>query len=173
MSHPRNFLILRDIKQFWLPYIDTHPDCVSRDYYQVLKRFPKASPQTFRGLFDENGSLQAAAAIHVDEKPVFLELLLTAPWRKKGSGSQLLLDIVRESEQVGANGAIELKSAPTAIGFYRKYGFQILKPPARAEWDTPMRLTAEAASWLLANAVETPCGIQVPQVGSDRTDRFD
>jgi GNAT superfamily N-acetyltransferase len=146
---PRNLLTLKYIRKSWIPYIDAHADCLSRDYYQVLKRFPKADPQSFRALFDKDGMMQAAASVDFDGKPTFLALLLTAPWRKKGSGSRLLLEIVRESQAVGAKGAIALNSAPTAISFYQKYGFTIVRPAERPEWDTPMRLSPSSAQRLL------------------------
>jgi GNAT superfamily N-acetyltransferase len=147
MSSP--LLTLSYIKRFWLPYIDEHPECVSWDYWQVIRRFPKADPRSMRALFDKEGMLQAAAVVDIDRSPLFLELLLTAPWRQKGSGSTLLFQIVRESVKVGSKGAIELMAAPTAISFYEKYGFTITKPVGKPGWDTPMRLSSSAARQLL------------------------
>jgi GNAT superfamily N-acetyltransferase len=149
MHHPSNLLLLSYLKRTWLPYINSHPDAINHDYYQVLRRFPKADPRSLRGLWDADGTLQAAAAVYFEERPVFLELLLTAPWRKKGSGSSLLLDIVQEANRFGATEAIALNAAPGAIGFYQKYGFVIIRPALKPGWDTPMRLTVPAAQWLL------------------------
>lgn len=131
-----------------MPYIEAHPACVNRDYYQVLKRFRLADPPSLRGLFD-NHTLQAAASVYLNQDGLFLSLLLTAPWRKKGSGSTLLRQIVEECDRLGGRGKVDLMSAPSAIGFYLKYGFQIISPPKQPGWDTHMRLTAAAAqAWL-------------------------
>jgi GNAT superfamily N-acetyltransferase len=162
MSDPRNLLIVSHMKRLWLPYLRSQPEAITRDYQQVLKRFPKADAYHFRGLFDQNGILQAAAAIEIERSPVFLELLITAPWYLKGSGSKLLLGIIQESVKVGAKGAIELQAAPGAVTFYQKYGFTIVKPPQKPGWDTPMRLSSNTARQLLRCAVIEADGVKVP-----------
>lgn len=161
---PLDLFVLVHIKRYWLPYIKEHPDKISRDYYQVLKQFPKSEVQGFRGLFDDVGSLQAAAVVDPTGKPLFLNLLLTAPWRTPGSGSRLLYRIIQESRAIGSGGAIELQAAPTAIAFYLKYGFTIIKPAEKPEWDTPMRLTAEAAKFILDFGKIGERGLTLPAV---------
>jgi GNAT superfamily N-acetyltransferase len=140
----RNLLVVSYIKRQWMPYIQERPEAVDRDYYEVLRRFKRIELPALRGLFDEAGRLQCAAAVYFDQRPVFLQLLLTAPWRHKGAGSTLLKRIVDESGILRSRqGSIELMAAPGAVTFYQKFGFVIVRPPQKPGWDTPMRLTVD------------------------------
>jgi GNAT superfamily N-acetyltransferase len=144
----RNLLILAYLKQQWLPYLQENPDALSETYYRVLKLFPRQNPSSLRGLFGKDNRLQAAASVNFEVSPVYINLLLTAPWRGKGAGSRLLVRVVREALLAHSNGVI-LSAEPEAIAFYLKHGFQITGKPLKPWHTTNMKLDKTAARTLV------------------------
>jgi len=144
--------VLHLINGQWIPYIKAHQDALPKDYFDVLRRFPRHPPIAYRGLFSAF-KLQAAAAVYPRKDCLYVALLLTAPWNKveriKGAGSCLLRSLVIESKNLGTKGVLRLNAVPSAVDFYKRRGFAIAQQPKRPDWDYPMVLTSKAASSLL------------------------
>ena len=143
-----DLLTLAYLKRQWLPYLKEHPDVLDDTYYRVLRLFPKADPTTLRSLFDKQGQLQAAASIDIERDPVYINLLIAAPWRAKGSGSRLLRRIIAEALDLGSAGVM-LSAEPEAISFYLKHGFYKTSKPLKPWHTTNMRLDENAARSLV------------------------
>ncbi|MDX2272821.1 MAG: hypothetical protein NW237_12880 [Cyanobacteriota bacterium] len=85
-----------------------------------------------RGVIDHQGVLQSAASVEADAGALRIQWLATAPQnliylenpdRLAGASRALMLYLVKESQDLGFQGRIELVSLETSIEFYRKLGF--------------------------------------------------
>lgn len=105
---------------------------------------------TFRGVQDEEGNLQAGAVVQKLKGEMYVDALATAPWNMegtdpkstKGAGTKLLYEIAKEA--VASNRDVTLASAPRAKTFYEKIGFSTEGAPP-AVGDIKMRLNVDAA----------------------------
>lgn len=109
-----------------------------------------AAPETFRGVRDQEGRLQAAAIIHQQSDYLEIDFMATAPWNillhqpesLKGAGTTLMEELVKESTDLGFGGRLKLYAIPRARQFYEKIG---LEENDQGEWE----LTALAAERFL------------------------
>lgn len=99
-----------------------------------------AEPETFRGVRDREGRLQAAAIVHQQSDHLEVDLLATAPWNifpnqpesLKGAGTALMAELVKESLDLGFGGRLKLYAIPRAKQFYEKLG---LEETAQGDWE--------------------------------------
>lgn len=126
-------------------YIDNY------SVWQSARKDIEADPETFRGVRDKDGRLQAIASVRIAiGGDRYVEYLATAPWnigdgderKTKGAGTAAMTAIIHESVTKG-NGAVRLAALPGAISFYERMGFK------KGEEDffgtTDMSLSATAA----------------------------
>lgn len=103
-------------------------------------------PETFRGVRDRAGRLQAAAIVHQRSNYLEVDLIATAPWNilqnqpesVKGAGTSLMEQLVKESQELGFEGRLKLYAIPRAKQFYEKIG---LEETDEGDWE----LTRQAA----------------------------
>lgn len=110
-----------------------------------------AQPDSFRGVMDLQGRLQAAAIVEVEADCLRVDAFTNAPWNVisnqpetlKGAATSLVESLVNESKSLGFSGRIQLYSLVRATQFYTKIGF--------VETDVPgeMELTTVAAERFL------------------------
>ncbi|HEY9876236.1 MAG TPA: hypothetical protein V6D12_22600 [Candidatus Obscuribacterales bacterium] len=110
-----------------------------------------AQPDSFRGVVDLQGRLQAAAIVEVETDCLRVDIFTNAPWNvilnqpetMKGAATSLVESLVNESKSKGFSGRIKLYSLVRATQFYTKIGF--------VETDVPgeMELTNVAAEIFL------------------------
>ncbi|MDF5720613.1 MAG: GNAT family N-acetyltransferase [Rhizonema sp. PD37] len=108
------------------------------------------NPETFRGLRDKEGRLQAAAIVHPDSDYIEVEFIATAPWNilqnqpesLKGAGTSLIEELAKESRDLGFGGRLKLYAIPRARQFYTDIGFV---ETDEGDWE----LTPEAAERFL------------------------
>lgn len=107
-------------------------------------------PETFRGVRDKEGRLQAGAIVHQESDRRSVDFFATAPWNilqnqpesLKGAGTSLVEELVKESRELGNGGRLKLYAIPRAKQFYTAIGF--------VETDGgEMELTPEAAEAFL------------------------
>lgn len=107
-------------------------------------------PETFRGVRDRAGRLQAAAIVHQRSDYLEVDLISTAPWNilqnqpqsVKGAGTALMENLVKESIDLGFGGRLKLYAIPRAKQFYEKIG---LEETLEGDWE----LTPQAAQRFL------------------------
>lgn len=88
-------------------------------------------PESFRGVRDNGGNLQAAAIVGDMSDHLYLYDIITAPWNVvrtspksvRDAGKTLMLELVKESISSGYEGRIMLNALPGAISFYEEAGF--------------------------------------------------
>ncbi len=104
------------------------------------------APETFRGVRDKEGRLQAGAIVHQESDCLEVDYLATAPWNLllhqpeslKGAGTSLMEALVKESIDLGKGGRLKVYAIPRAKQFYINIGL--------TETDGgEMELTPEAA----------------------------
>lgn len=91
-----------------------------------------ANPYSFRGLQDFRGLLQVSAIVAIGSDYLEIELMATAPWNilknqpetLKGAGTRLIIELVKESIQLGFDGKLQLYAIPRARQFYQNLGFE-------------------------------------------------
>ncbi len=89
------------------------------------------APETFRGVRDQVGRLQAGAIVHKDYDYLEVDFIATAPWNillhqresLKGAGTTLMEELVKESTDLGFGGRLKLYAIPRAKRFYTDIGF--------------------------------------------------
>lgn len=99
-----------------------------------------AEPETFRGVRDAEGRLQAAGIVHCQSDYLEVDLIATAPWNilpnqpesLKGAGTALMEELVKESLDLGFGGRLKLYAIPRARQFYEKLG---LEETAQGDWE--------------------------------------
>lgn len=99
-----------------------------------------AEPETFRGVRDREGRLQAAGIVHLQSDYLEVDLIATAPWNilpnqpesLKGAGTALMEELVKESKDLGFGGRLKLYAIPRARQFYEKLG---LEETAQGDWE--------------------------------------
>lgn len=104
------------------------------------------APETFRGVRDKEGRLQAVAIVHKDCDYLEVDFMATAPWNIllhqpesiKGAGTTLMEELVKESSDLGFGGRLKLYAIPRARSFYEKIG---LNETGEGDWE----LSFEAA----------------------------
>lgn len=109
-----------------------------------------AEPETFRGVRDRAGRLQAAAIVHQRSNYLEVDLIATAPWNilqnqpqsVKGAGTALMEELVKESVGLDFRGRLKLYAIPRAKQFYEKIG---LEETDEGDWE----LTPQAAERFL------------------------
>lgn len=87
-------------------------------------------PETFRGVRDQAGRLQAAAIVHQVNDYLEVDFMATAPWNilqnqvesLKGAGTTLMEELVKESFNLGFRGRLKLYAVPRARQFYIDIG---------------------------------------------------
>ena len=107
-------------------------------------------PETFRGVCDREGRLQAAAIVHQRSDYLEVDLIATAPWNVlqnqpesvKGAGTALMEELAKESIDLGFGGRLKLYTIPRAKQFYEKIG---LGETDEGDWE----LTPQAAQRFL------------------------
>lgn len=104
------------------------------------------APETFRGVRDQVGRLQAGAIVHKERDYLEVDFMATAPWNillhqpesLKGAGTTLIEELVKESRDLGFGGRLKLYAIPRAKQFYTDIGFVETE---EGDWE----LTPEAA----------------------------
>jgi hypothetical protein len=99
-----------------------------------------AEPESFRGVRDSEGRLQAAAIVHLQRDYLEVDSISTAPWNifpnqlesLKGAGTALMEELVKESLNSGFGGRLKLYAIPRAKQFYEKLG---LEETAQGDWE--------------------------------------
>jgi GNAT superfamily N-acetyltransferase len=89
-------------------------------------------PETFRGVRDRSGRLQAAAIVHQQSDYLEVDFIATAPWNLvpdrsesiKGAGTALMEELVKESLDLGNGGRLKLYAIPRARQFYERIGLE-------------------------------------------------
>lgn len=103
-----------------------------------------AAPETFRGVRDQVGRLQAGAIVHQTSNCLEVDFMATAPWNilqnqpesLKGAGTKLMEELVKESSDLGFGGRLKLYAIPRARQFYEKIG---LEATDEGDWElTPL-----------------------------------
>ena len=108
------------------------------------------APETFRGVRDKEGKLQAGAIVHKDYDYLEVDFMATAPGNillqqrssLKGAGTTLMEELVKESRDLGCGGRLKLYAIPRAKQFYTNIGFV---ETDEGDWE----LTPEAAQRFL------------------------
>lgn len=124
-------------------------DAISKIAYLTEKVLTE--PDTFRGVMDVQGRVQAGASVEPEIDHLFVDAFTNAPWNViknqpetlKGAATSLMEELVNESKSLGFSGCLKLYSIPRAKQFYIDIGF--------VETDLPreMDLTLEAAEGFL------------------------
>lgn len=124
-------------------------DAISKIAYLTEKVLTE--PDTFRGVMDVQGRVQAGASVEPEIDHLFIDAFTNAPWNViknqaetlKGAATSLMEELVNESKSLGFLGRLKLYSIPRAKQFYIDIGF--------IETDLPreMDLTPEAAEAFL------------------------
>ena len=92
----------------------------------------KAKKDTYLGIKDAKGNLQAASIISNEKDHIYLDYLATAPWNLstkkhkkavKGAGTAAMEAVIAESINKGHKGVVRLEALPGAVAFYEKIGF--------------------------------------------------
>ena len=107
-----------------------------------------AAPETFRGVRDQVGRLQAAAIVHQVSNYLEVDFMATAPWNilqnqpesVRGAGTALMEELVKESSDLGFGGHLKLYSIPRARQFYEKIG---LEATSEGDWELSPRAAEE------------------------------
>ncbi|MUG97933.1 hypothetical protein F7734_38760 [Scytonema sp. UIC 10036] len=107
-------------------------------------------PETFRGVRDKEGRLQAAAIIRQERDYLEVDFMATAPWNilrnqpesLKGAGTSMIEELTKESRDLGFGGRLKLYAIPRARQFYANIGFVETN---EGDWE----LTPEAAGRFL------------------------
>jgi hypothetical protein len=126
-------------EDFLEPYLSSQED---REFQEAMLIFSLRddagkNPERFRGLWDEQGILQAAAIVrepyHIADKIyIQIELIASAPWSRRGNdprqiqvkaGKHLLEELARESFHRNYKGRLVLTPHPKLINYYLGLGF--------------------------------------------------
>ncbi len=110
----------------------------------------ETEPETFRGLLDNRGYLQAAAIVKKRDAHLEVEDIVAAPWNivetdfesVKGAGTALMEELTKESAELEFEGRLRVIAISGTQGFYEKIGF---KETDREDWE----LTSEATERFL------------------------
>lgn len=97
-------------------------------------------PESFRGVRDQVGRLQAAAIVHQVNGYLEVDFMATAPWNilqnqsesVRGAGTALMEELVKESSGLGFGGRLKLYTIPRARQFYEKIG---LEQTEEGDWE--------------------------------------
>lgn len=114
-------------------------DCMSKVAY--LAEGVIVEPESFRGVKDASGRLQAGALVEEYFDCLYIDTLTNAPWNViknqpetvKGAATSLIEQLVLESIELEYNGRLRAISIERAKPFYLKIGFI-------EEEDAPMSL---------------------------------
>ncbi len=114
-------------------------------------------PDTFRGVRDRAGNLQAAAVVTDRGDHLYLDYLTTAPWNimrnsprsVREAATALVLELVQESMRNGDFGRIIANAVSGSSSFYERIGF--VRTGFGSDAAPEVELTPEAASSLLRN----------------------
>lgn len=106
------------------------------------------APETFRGVRDRVGRLQAAAIVHQVSNYLEIDFIATAPWNivqnqpesVRGAGTALMEELVKESSDSGFGGRLKLYTIPRARQFYEKIG---LEATSEGDWELTPRAAEE------------------------------
>jgi hypothetical protein len=107
----------------------------SYKYASAVINLSKRNPDSFRGIRDNQGKLQAGAIVHADykNKNLFVQYLASAPHnmirnhpdKASGSGVEIIANLIKESKQLGFKGKLVLGGqSGTGYEFYKKCGFE-------------------------------------------------
>lgn len=138
----QDLMLMSYVKKQWLPHLLQEEDEEKKDIYRkFLKKFLSHSRAQYRALIGSDGILQAAACVYRRPNFLWIELLISAPYRIKGAGTRLLVRCAKEA-LLFCDGQIKLSSVPSAVSFYQERGFRAQRPPPphHPEWDTQMYL---------------------------------
>ncbi len=103
-------------------------DCISKVIYLAERAI--AEPDTFRGVRDVQGRLQAGAIVAPNLNYLDVDVFTNAPWNVlknqpetiKGAATSLMEELVNESFELGMMGRIKLTAIKRAKLFYTKIG---------------------------------------------------
>lgn len=127
----------------------------------------KVDPDSFRGVVDSKGNLQAGMILGKGKDSIEVDYLATAPWNRpgfpgegrasryqkkavKGAGTAAIVEAVKESQLSGLNGKVTLYALGEAIPFYEKLGFEHKnKEEMELRGNSTMFLSPEKASELV------------------------
>ncbi len=95
-------------------------DAISKIAYLTEKLLTE--PDTFRGVIDVQGRVQAGASVEKEIDHLFFDALANAPWNViknqhetlKGAATSLMEELVNESKSLGFSGRLKLYSIPRA-----------------------------------------------------------
>lgn len=118
-------------------------DCISKVIYLADRAV--AEPDTFRGVRDVRGRLQAGAIVAPYFDYLDIDALTNAPWNVlknqpetiKGAATSLMEELVNESFELGMMGRIKLIAIERAKSFYTKIGFTQEEDDSRSLELTP------------------------------------
>lgn len=104
-------------------------DCISKIVY--FSERAVTEPDTFRGVRDVQGRLQAGAIVEPYFDYFEIDAFTNAPWNVlknqpetiKGAATSLMEELVNESKALGMSGRIKLLAIERARSFYTKIGF--------------------------------------------------
>ena len=112
-------------------------------------------PESFRGVRDLAGNLQAAAIVINREDHLYLNYIATAPWNitrnsprsVRNAATALVVELVKESMRNGCKGRIIADAVSGSSSFYERIGF--VRTGFGSDAAPEMELTSETASLLL------------------------
>lgn len=96
-----------------------------------LREKALTEPNTFRGVRDKQGRLQAGAIVEPEIDYLSVDNFTSAPWNVlrnqpeslKGAGTLLMEELVKESIDLDFEGRLKLYPIPRAVPFYQRVGF--------------------------------------------------
>ncbi|MGB3203858.1 MAG: hypothetical protein WBB28_02585 [Crinalium sp.] len=126
------------IRDYLREYFDNTPqqvygtefgDAIAKITYLTERAI--AQPDSFRGVLDLQGRLQAATIVEIETDCLFVDAFTNAPWNViknqpetiKGAATSLIEELVKESKTLGFSGKIKLYSIVRAKQFYINIGF--------------------------------------------------
>lgn len=104
-------------------------DSISKIAYLIEKAVTE--PDTFRGVRDMQGRVQAGAIVEEYLDHLYIDTFTNAPWNVlknqpetlKGAATSLMKELVNESKSLGFEGRLKLLPVKRALSFYTKIGF--------------------------------------------------
>jgi hypothetical protein len=131
-------------------------------------------PPSIRAVIDSKGKMQSAAEVEVYDDHIYVNYLATAPWNvgpkggrdpstdpraTRGSGREMMRQIVIESFRRGAQGQVRLESLRGAQAFYEKCGFKSTTPSSSSALPK-MELSSSSARQFLEQTGGIPSEIR-------------